>query len=331
MDQYVRARELFADWCSDIDGAIPIEFGAVGCPGLSDIDIGIVFKNGFNPKECNLKEKLLSFPEHTRKVMNGGTLMFFPEETFKDIMLVDDINANPLSDSLCINDITNEDKELVDLIQIVEWLPERMSRIYIELGRTIVDYKRLVGLYYSLCYSFKKIQKYSGKNERINNFIKQIHSIRDNWFIDEAKSKLAISEIEIFDVFVEAVSVITPVLNIHFNLSVKYDIPIKYNLYGSVNIIASDKYIMVYKDFEDTNVNVPPQFLFTYLEYSKMDSKLGMRISDRVKMGTKNVVVSSAMRDVLQRRFNVLSDLFDFVKDLNCGSGLYKFGWYLNE
>ena len=76
---------------------------------------------------------------------------------------------------------------------------------------------------------------------------------------------------------------------------------------------------------------VPPVFLSAYLNYSKHNSRLGSIIKKRISAKGKSIAASDDMDDMLQRRAHIFGTLFDFVKGLNCGTGLYKFGWYLNE
>ena len=329
IDPYVGARDLFVEWCDDIISAIPIEFGVVGCPGLSDIDIGIVFDGEV---QDDFQQILSRFPEKTRELMNGGTLMFFPKDVFGQILLVDDINVKPLSGEIHIVKNTNEEQCLVDLVQIIEWLPERLTGAYREMQQEPVNIKRLIGFFYSMCYSLKKIQKYVKPSEKTNSFIEQVYSLRKEWFLLEdniAQKRLKkIANIH-FDVCAGAIKSIVPILEKHFIVSDK--ISINYNIHTNVSFVAEQHDFSIYTCDGNVCVTVPPVFLCSYVEYSKYDSRLGNIIKRRISYNGDSVTVSEEMRDILKRRAHIFSSLFDFVKELGCGSGLYKFGWYLNE
>lgn len=334
MAPYVEGRNLFIDWCTNIQSAVPIEFGDIGCPGLSDIDIGIVFKEGFDPDKYDLNQDLVGFPEKTKTLMNGGTLMFFPEAVFKHILLIDDIRVKSLLGEIDVRRNTSMESQLVSLVQIVEWLPERIAKIYSELKSESINEKRLVGSFYSLCYSLKKIQEHVGENERFNKFIKQVYSLREGWFsLDGSVVNAMLKDISdsYMDIFVEAVNSIMPVLNSHFNIVEPESLSLRYNIYKNVNFVANQKDIGILDTGSDIYINMPAAFLCTYVEYSKHNSQLGSIITRRIEKENANITVSGGMSDILDRRAHILGSLFDFVRTLNCGTGLYKFGWYLNE
>lgn len=332
MDPYNEGRNLFVEWCSVNKLAVPIEFGTIGCPGLSDIDIGIVFKEPFDPHNSSLRKDLASFPEKTKELMNGGTLMFFPEAVFKHISLIDDIRVRSLTDAIDVNEVTSDEKYLVDLVQIIEWLPERIATIHSELEKTNINHKRLVGFFYSLCYSLKKIQEHAGENKQISDFIDHVHNLRKEWLsleTDIAHRMLKDISNLYMSVFMEAVKSITPVLDDHFDVSRLCKL--QYNICKNVHFVANHDDIGIFGHDDNIYISVPAAFLCTYFAYSKYNSCLGSIIAQRMSVKSADITISEEMSNILGRRAHILGSLFDFVKALNCGSGLYKFGWYLNE
>lgn len=332
MMPYVEARRLFVEWCACLQASIPVEFGSIGCPGISDIDIGIVFKEGANPNIYNMQEHLERFPKEVEELMNGGTLMFFPESAFKDILYVDDIHVRCLAGNVDVKNISNEDRSLVELAQIIEWLPERIVKIHLELKNKECNKKKIVGCFYSLCYSLDKIQRHTEIDKDIDDFIEQVHDLRRKWFsmkdVDTNKKLEAVSS-KYIDIASKAIRKINPILTNHFELGEEGQ---WYNLYGNVNLVASkDIEISVSESGDNTYVNVPPAFLCTYFEYSRYNSCLGNVIARHVGKQTTDVKISEKMKGILNHRMNVCSQLFDFVKALGSKKGLYKFGWYLNE
>jgi len=331
MAPYIEARDLFIRWCSEISESIPIEFGSIGCPGVSDIDIGVVFNKRFNPQSCDLPRHLKRFPEKVRTLMNGGTLMFFPHDMFKNILYIDDIKVNCLQGAIDLVQTSSEEKLLVDLVQIIEWLPERMAKIYLELKSEVINRKRLVGFFYSLCYSLDKIQTHTGSSEALCDFIKQAHSLRNRWFfLDDGEIDNALKELSshYFSVILEAINKITPMLAQYFESNISC---LEYNIYGDVSIVASDTNIGVRQGSGRVSISVPAVFLYTYLAYSRHNSRLGSIIAKRIRGGHTGILAVKEMNSILNHRIYLYSHMFDFVKSLGCGSGLYKFGWYINE
>ena len=329
MAPYTEGINLFVEWCSKIPSATPIEFGSVGCPGLSDIDIGIVFEEGFDHGDLNLHLK--SFPKKTRELMNGGTLMFFPESILKNILLIDDINIKFLTNKIDIRRITNEEKNLIDLVQIMEWLPERMANTYLEFKKSNPNNKRLVGLFYSSCYSLEKIQSIVGYNEQVDRFIKSVSTLRKEWFsMEKSKMHDLLNNVSLtyFKVCDSAINMIISTLSNHFKIA---GLGVRYNICRNINFIGVHEGIGFYEGEDKLFLKVPEIFLCTYLKYSQYSSCLGSIIAKRIKVNNFDVMVSDDMNNILDKRIEILSSLFEFVRKLNCGSGLYKFGWYLNE
>ena len=325
IEPYIEARNLFIEWSKNIPLSMPIEFGSVGCPGISDIDIGLILKD--RPNNYNMLEYLGSFPEKVKTLMNGGTLMLFPEDILKNIEYIDDLNIKCLVGNIDIMHITDREKYLIGLIQIIEWLPERIAKIYKELKSANINKKRLVGFFYSMCYSLKKIQEYTGFSKNINGFINRIYELRNRWFnleqddIDMALQKVSSNWLNIV---LEAIDKISLVLSKYF-LGGSGS---RFNIYGDVNLIAS-KNISIINDQNSIFINIPSVFLCTYLAYSDYNSVLGSVINTRI---TKSYyLISEEMATILDYRIDIISRLFDFVKALGCQTGLYKFGWYINE
>ena len=324
---YVEGRELFVDWCSKMPSAIPIEFGTVKQPGLSDIDIGVVFKEDYLGQDFDLRGHLDRFPQKTKDLMHGGTLMFFPEDVFNNIGFIDDIDARALAGSINLKKLSDDEKSIIDLIQIIEWLPERVAKIYIEANKPNRDAKAIIGALYSLCYSLDKIQSHAGVNYRIKYFVENVHRLRDKWGTILGMALLDNLLASYEDVFAEAVNDITPILQNDFYID--NESRVGYNIYGNVNFI-SGKNIGVEERNGSIYVTVPSVFLSTYMEYSYScnTSLLAGSILDRMS-NVSEVAMSDRVTHIFRLRAQLLSSLFNFAYALNCGTGLYKFGWYL--
>ena len=151
-DIYDEARLEFKKWTSHNSNLIPIEFGDVGVKGVSDLDLGVVIKNKFS-----IKNHLDKFPELTKKIMNGGTLMIFPDFAFKNINFIDDVKISFLNNKINLKKLSIEERYIVNIIQVIEWLPERILCIYKDMGNGFENPKRSLAYLYSLCYTLKKI------------------------------------------------------------------------------------------------------------------------------------------------------------------------------
>ena len=123
MDKYEKARKDFKNWASKDNNLFPFEFGKVGIKGVSDLDLGIVVRK---MPTLDLKKHFRNIPESILEVMNGGTIMIFPEKNFKDILYLDNLDINFLNESVPFENINKNEENIINIIQVIEWLPERM-------------------------------------------------------------------------------------------------------------------------------------------------------------------------------------------------------------
>ena len=345
LEPYEKARNLYLDWCSDINGATPIEFGTVKSPGLSDLDLGIVFSNDIDIKELSgvLSKKMKSFPSLVKETMNGGTLMLFPESSFYNILYADDVNINAFDSRLKMVLISESEEQFVCMAQVIEWLPERIAKIYLELNSNQKNTKRLIGFYYSLCYSLLKVIRFYGESFRINEFIDNVYLLRDTWqHLDEYERESKLKWLEFNYVFVckEAILIFNEANSSFFNLpDLILNKNYKYNLYSNVNLVSniSDSFDDIVR-FEGgmLNIYVPPIFLANYYIYASYNSSLGKIIKNRSDICNEEQslfdgCIYPEMLSILYIRIKMFSDFYSFVDELGLGTGLYKFGWYLND
>lgn len=345
LEPYEKARNLYLDWCSDIKGATPIEFGSVRSPGLSDLDLGIVFSNDTDITELSgvLSKKMKSFPSLVKETMNGGTLMLFPENSFYNILYADDVNIKAFDSRLRMASISESEEQFVCMAQVIEWLPERIAKIFLELKSSQKNTKRLIGFYYSLCYSLLKVTRFCGEFARINEFIDNVYSLRDTWHhLDSHDRNQKLEWLEKNYIFVSkiAITIFSERGNNFFNLSSSLlNKKHKYNLYSNVFLVASttDKFNDIVR-YENGMINLylPPIFLANYFIYASHNSKLGELMRNRSyiineEKSLYNECVSLKMLNILNIRIEMFSDFYSFVDELSLGSGLYKFGWYLND
>lgn len=342
---YKKARDLFIDWCSDIKGATPIEFGSVGSPGLSDLDLGIVFSDELDQKNLsnNLHKKIKDFPNLVKQYMNGGTLMLFQEKSFFNILYADDLTINAFNSKVNIASISKPDEKFVSLAQVLEWLPERIVKIYLELNKTQKNTKRLVGFYFSLCYSLSKVNRFCGENQIINEFITKIHLLRNQWHelnTKEKKERLKWFESNYMTVSKIAIVNFNEKSKKYFNSTNSILNKIhNYNLYSNVFLVSNNNILfddIVRNENGRVNIYVPPIFLLNYYIYSFHESKLGKLIKSRSDFINEKKLQSESflslrMSSILNIRIKMFSEFFSFVDRLKLGTGLYKFGWYLDE
>lgn len=335
-DIYDEARLEFKKWTSHNSNLIPIEFGDVGVKGVSDLDLGVVIKNKFS-----IKNHLDKFPELTKKIMNGGTLMIFPDFAFKNINFIDDVKISFLNNKINLKKLSIEERYIVNIIQVIEWLPERILCIYKDMGNGFENPKRSLAYLYSLCYTLKKILFLSNsKNSEINNFILEVCNLRNKWNYIDANDQTN----SLISLVQKALSLLNTAINLYLGVGLVKKISnliqdsetINFNLHSNVYIKSiSSSVFSINKDerLKKITINVPHIFMHTYIKYSKQsNSRLSQLISKRINKTKDTVDVfqnEPLFNNILQKRFSFMHECFEHIILLNLNSGLYKFGWYL--
>ena len=172
------------------------EYGSYKNPGLSDIDLFLVIKNKKNSllKKIinNLKKKELKF------FFEYSTIMIVNESFLKNVLLFDDLTLNKIyGKNIKINKYKKY-SNLLFLLSILEWLPERTLR----LKENIKNFKKVnlrqhLGLLNSLKYTYLKVDKYINNN-LINYYCKKINLLRNDKNILKKKNKVLIFSKKIF-------------------------------------------------------------------------------------------------------------------------------------
>ena len=336
-DKYDQARKDFQEWANVDENLIPFEFGKVGAKGISDLDLGVIVKDSL---KVNLENHLKSFPISTLDIMNGGTITIFAESTFRNILYIDNIDINFFGETLYFKKPSSKEIEIINIIQIIEWLPERILCIYKDLEKGFPNLNKSLGYLYSLCYSLKKIQSLDSKNALIDSFINEVYQLRFNWLVMN-------KELKIFNLN-SLVSKSLSILKVSVDLFVKFPLikdlsnqindqkEISFNLHSNVFIKSADNNdYKVSKDsfLNNITIHLPNLFLYTYFKYSRnKDSYLSSILAKRIeyKYEDKDFYIDNKiLNEIIKKRFEFMDECFEFIKKLNLRSGLYKFGWYI--
>ena len=336
-DPYDIARNDFIYWSSSCKSISPIEFGKVGCPGVSDLDLGIILNS--NPS-INLKEHLENLPTSVQKLMNGGSLMVFPESIFKYINYIDDIDITFLIKDIDVIKLKHDEVQSVNIIQIIEWLPERLIKIFQDGNNNFPSPRRSVGYLYSLCYTLKKINNLLIKKSTcISKYINDVIDLRSNWetlSIDQRNVNLKEISASALKVGFKAAKLFTEDKSLAGIMNHSKDYPLcNYNLHSNAFIQGSenDCFSFTIKEIGSViTITIPNIFLFSYIQYSIGNSKLSQKISQRMSnlsLKESESLMPLPYKDIINKRISFMSSCFDFVTSFGLNSGLYKFGWYL--
>ena len=248
VDYYQAAREEIIQYYSQNSDVISVyEYGSVSSPGVSDLDIILVLKDKVKTQEFFFEFSNIS--EKVHHLLGDGTVMKMSQENF--------ININFLENKINVKKIYGKDlklkspdksyQEILDLISVIDWLPERiirLTRIVTSKSINIID---ALTLLHSYSYTIRKvddiavIDKKSSKSQSVLNKIKLL---RNDWYsIDNPEQAL-------MDCIQEAISLGYMYLEIFENY-----LKISNSYCKSINYIDEDINLELYENHFITFVN----------------------------------------------------------------------------
>ncbi len=333
-DDYRIGRSEFYEWSQNIPGVTGFEYGSVKSVGLSDLDLAIIVDKNTTTYP-HVKQMIQSFPQRTKRVMNGGTLMIFNSETVKYLRYVDDINIKSDRDiSNLFITLTEKEKEVVKLIQIFEWFPERILKIYSSLSNSD-NLIRQNGYYYSLGHTVKKINHFLGGDSAIDEYLSRVNLVRHQ--IEKGKKYIQLYPIA------ELLELMNGVLHKFMNyLDTSECIKKATHIDNLAFRIRSNEYLEGWADINSLSVasfgdkkvvTVPSVFLLNHYYYSKFDYRISETISRDLYINPVynylHHINNTLYKDVLNKRIKLIEDNYKNLTQYKFKNGLYKYGWYL--
>jgi len=184
-DYYKMAREEIIQYFSQNSDVLSIfEYGSVSSPGVSDLDIILVLKD-----EVKTQEEFFEFSNISKEVhhlLGDGTVMKMSQENF--------ININFLENHIKVKKLFGKNlkplipdktyQETLDLISVVDWLPERIIRLTRILTSENVNIIDALTLLHSFSYTIKKVDNITYVNNKFpksKSVLNKIKLLRNNW------------------------------------------------------------------------------------------------------------------------------------------------------
>jgi hypothetical protein len=180
-DYYGVAREqIINSFKSNKDVISIYEYGSVSSPGVSDLDIILILNN-----KTNTKEEDLGFSNINRDVYSlvmDGNVMKMPQGVFTKLNYFDPFNLKKLSGKdIIVDTISADDASMLEVISIVDWLPERILRLTKMLNSEVINISNVLCILHSFSYSIKKINKITGHLKKSEDILHTIHLLRNDW------------------------------------------------------------------------------------------------------------------------------------------------------
>ena len=313
------------------------EYGNLNIPGISDLDIIIVFID--KPEQKNLNSCLIfkEIPEHLLFLLGDNNIKTVSKQQFIELNILGEINTKLLwGNHLKLEERVPQTRHYYLICDVMDWLIERTLTMKYSVYHSNIPVMNYIGHLKSFCISIKNANLVLNKKILLGvEFCEKVSSLRDQWFETdisinlERLNKLCNDAVEIgtqyshlFANYLTSNGYITPTLienNINFILTKN-----KTLLFSKIN--NSHKI----NNNDDINLIETPNVWLTYLLYL---SKLNGPVSDKIK---KNIVrlgghtdgnISKQIKKTINNRLRLCNSMAEYGMKHSLTSRLYRYSY----
>jgi len=318
------------------------EYGSVSSPGVSDLDIILVLRDKIESKEDDLNFSNIDSEVHSLVV--DGTVIKMSEKIFNKICHFDKLNLKKLyGKDLSIDILSEEDQSILELISVVDWLPERILRLTKILNNEVINIANVLCILHSFSYSIIKINNITDYPSKSDGTLSVIKSLRNDWHNLANPEKILVTCIKnsitlgytyllMFMKFLES-------QDIYQNINTTYPDDLTLELFENHYI----KFVSVsqYSDMESSAikssnslksfVHIPDFFYPHFYHLSIQNGELPIVIKGKINSFTtiSEKSLSSRYKKVLTNKINLAEKNAQFLKFNNLKKGLIRYGFHL--
>jgi len=283
LKDYTNAIEKF---CKDNESATIYLVGEISHPGISDLDFLIVDDKPVISKEV-------------APYLMGGNILIVPEFAIKDVQIIENFNLKLVNGKGFVFDGKKDYSENEKIIEILEWLPERILKCK-SLSKLKTGKRDALLLHKSINRSIQTVSDITGKNygqitteearsgERYNTSLILKSSIN--------AGILAWNDFENF-LQVEKIRGIAS---------------------GKVNI--SDHY-----KFENTFNSL----LLYFYRACTIDCQLSLKLSDHLDTNVNLLNIDKDLDTLIVERWKLIDKIYTWFVKKKLKTGMIKYGWLL--
>jgi len=288
MQSWKRADYDFAikQFCLDNPSSTIFLAGEVSHPGTSDLDFLIVDD-----------KPIIS--QHVRPFLMGGNVITVPSFAVENIRSVENLNLRLLQGQHF--DI-QPSSHLFQLVEIIEWLPERILRCGYVLNSNTTASEILL-LYKSLDRSISAVEKLVGQSYNRESVDRSRKINSEKKLRDILRNSLKCAELAWDD----------------FTKFMHDNTVLSGSCTGKVEICN-------YYSFNDQF-----QLLMLYFSYVySVDSQMSAELQSRTSISVKDISIDNELGEFILNRWRFLSSIFDWFKEKDLTRGMIKYGWLLH-
>lgn len=314
------------------------EYGSVRAPGISDLDIILVYINNCRVKKFKDEQKLKN-----NILLKNGTIIKTTKNIFSNFSYLDEFKLKKLyGKNIKINKVKKNNKYYLKLISVLDWLPERALRLVKLNSKKKINVNELLCLLYSITYSFKRLEIIKKRHNQVSRaLIKKIKYIRKNWFKVKKRSFVLkellkgflfqiIKELWDYQKYLENKKV--------FILNKKN---LKINLI-TLELFKKFKIAFIHEENYDNLIKLNratikkkrkklflPILLFSHFDiFFKSNGFIKDSFVSRVNAKTKIFKTNQKYRELLLNKIRLMNDNNYFLKINNFKNGLIRYGYY---
>ena len=274
------------EFCRDNPSLQVYHVGDISHPGISDLDFIVL------DSRPRISERVNHF-------LQGGSVIIMPSAIFSKINYIEKFNLNLIQGV----DIPVEDvrSEYFDLIEILEWLPERILLIESVLQKENIEDRKILLYLKSLDRSITKVEKMT-----MSYFTRpDIHDARKRskkYNLKKVCEEYLCAAENCWYIFSSSLREIEGTAQGHVSISDYYNFKNRFDkLSIYLNMLAS----------AGLEISVP--------------------LSRRVNIDLGKYNIDDNFRKFAIKRWKILNDVFCWFKKNNMRSGMVKYGWLLSE
>jgi len=309
-----------------------VEYGSVGAPGISDLDLIVGLDDAASERTARLLTTE-NLPENVREAIAHATLMVMPQTTLPLVRSWDDIQTSLLFGRHI--QFQNFNMQEFAVARIVDWLPERICRLHEILMRRSFNTRRALGLLKSTLYSLDGVSKLTGSQNRAD-LAQSVEECRAGFF--ELPSTEATTIIPLLQEMTAAAEMSWSDFCRWLERTHHYgspcreaDIEVLRFPNGATYQFTGVQAVQVTE--EGVRFHLPPLLSRHFALYAEGDGPISLTLASHMERNhiDADFPLSGPMRDCLALRMSLVNTWARFLMQRGFGSGLFKFGWFYGE
>lgn len=322
LDFYHKARRVLINAFKNNPCVIAIyEYGTINAPGISDIDIILVI----NKKKKNFFKENYNQLKEISNLIGSGNIIHMTAKSFSMIKFIDDIKIKKIYGKTIYVKLPNkEDKEFIDLVSIVDWVPERVSRLINIFKSQKIDIITTLCILNSLSYSILKSKKIFGFKD--NSFVDNLNNLRQNW------NQVSNNKKELYKLIKDAKLIGERLMTEYANfLKEKKLFITDYNKIDNQKATIS----LYIKNQIGINVNglinIPKIFYYHFAYYASLDLELSKKLKKKINGYKKfnDKIINSKYKDIMSLKINISNYDYSLLKYYKLNNGIIRFGYLI--